>query len=230
MNGNKPYLIEARALVREFDHGRIAALRGLDLQVAAGEFISIIGPSGCGKSTLLAMLGALEAPGEGELLFDGQAYPHPRHAAGFRATEVGFIFQSFLLLPTLTAAENVEVPMLESAMSAAERKSRARQLLESVGLDHRVNDYPTTLSGGERQRVAIARALANRPRLILADEPTGSLDSINASRVMTLLDRLHADSATTLVVVTHDATVAGHAQRVVRMQDGRTVPTLGDDA
>ncbi|TJY58414.1 ABC transporter ATP-binding protein [Sinimarinibacterium sp. CAU 1509] len=215
--------IEAQGLTRSYDGGRIAALRGLDLSIAAGEFIAIVGPSGCGKSTLLAMLGALEAPQTGTLSFDGEPFPPPHRASAFRAEHIGFVFQSFHLLPTLSAAENVEVPMFESTRSSRQRRERARMLLHLVGLDHRSNDRPSMLSGGERQRVAIARALANQPTLLLADEPTGSLDSVNAARVMQLFEQLHAELGTTLVVVTHAAEVAGHAQRVVRMQDGRII-------
>ncbi len=222
MMGQSPR-IEALGLTCSYDGGRIAALRGLDLSIDAGEFIAIVGPSGCGKSTLLAMLGALEAPQSGTLSFDGRAFPAPHRASAFRARHIGFVFQSFHLLPTLSAAENIEVPMLESTQSQRQRRERARMLLQLVGLDHRSDDRPSMLSGGERQRVAIARALANQPSVLLADEPTGSLDSINAARVMQLFEQLHAELGTTLVVVTHDGKVAGHAQRVVRMQDGRII-------
>jgi ABC-type lipoprotein export system ATPase subunit len=218
--------IEVQGLARNYDGGRIAALRGLDLRIDAGEFVAIVGPSGCGKSTLLSMLGALETPQHGSLSFDGRPYPSPRQASAFRAEHVGFVFQTFHLLPTLSAAENVEVPMFESTRSARERRERARMLLDRVGLGARCDDRPNVMSGGERQRVAIARALANQPTLLLADEPTGSLDSVNAARVMQLFEQLHNEFGTTLVVVTHDAEVAGHAQRVVRMQDGRIISEL----
>lgn len=218
-----PALIDARGLTRSYDEGRVQALRGVDFGVDAGEFVAIIGPSGCGKSTLLSLLGALESPESGTLRFRGEPYPTPARAYAFRSRSVGFVFQSFHLLPTLTAAENIEVPMLEGSLSASQRRDKIAALLSAVGLSARAQHRPGALSGGERQRVAIARALANDPALLLADEPTGNLDSVNAQRVVELLASLHRERGMTIVMVTHDAQVAGHAQRIVRMRDGRVV-------
>lgn len=212
-----------RGLERDFDDGRVRALRGLDLVVAEGEALAVVGPSGCGKSTLLQILGALDRPSRGEVLFAGQNVLGIRDLAAFRAREIGFIFQSFHLIPTLTAIENVQVPMLECGGTRASRRARAETLLASVGLSERMNHRPNQLSGGERQRVAVARSLANRPRLLLADEPTGNLDSANAARIMDLLMEVHSQHGTAMVLVTHDASVAARTGRVVRMLDGRIV-------
>jgi ABC-type lipoprotein export system ATPase subunit len=215
-------LIEASAVHKRFDGGRVHALRGLDLTVYAGEVVAITGPSGCGKSTLLQLLGALDLPCEGELRFNGIPIADVSDLADFRAREIGFIFQSFHLIPTLTALENVQVPMLGIVRSGHRRHQRATELLEAVGLDERAHQLPATLSGGERQRVAVARSLANSPRLMLADEPTGNLDSVNAQRILDLLFEIHARFDTTLIIVTHDPKVAARADRVVRMLDGCT--------
>jgi len=216
-------LVILRGLEREFDEGRVLALRGLDLEVEEGEALAVVGPSGCGKSTLLQMLGALDRPTHGEVRFAGQSLAEIRDLAGFRAREIGFIFQSFHLIPTLTAVENVQVPMLECGGTRASRRARAEMLLASVGLSERLNHRPNQLSGGERQRVAVARSLANRPRLLLADEPTGNLDSANAARIMDLLIEVHRQHGTAMVLVTHDTGVAARTGRVVRMLDGRIV-------
>ena len=216
-------LIEARSLKREFDEGRIQALRGADFTIRQGEFVAIVGPSGSGKSTLLQLLGALDQPTEGEVLFRGQSLNSLRDPSGFRARSLGFVFQSFHLLPTLTAVENVQVPMFEVPMSSGERRRRAVELLEAFGLGDRMGHLPVKLSGGERQRVAIARSLANGPELLLADEPTGNLDSESSARVLDLLKHIHAERHMTLVVVTHDPDVAGQAYRTLRMRDGRIV-------
>jgi ABC-type lipoprotein export system ATPase subunit len=216
-------LIEARGLKREFDEGRIQALRGADFSIRQGEFVAIVGPSGSGKSTLLQLLGALDRPSEGEVLFRGKSLNSLPDPSGFRARSLGFVFQSFHLLPTLTAVENVQVPMFEIPMSSRERRRRAVELLEAFGLGDRVGHLPVKLSGGERQRVAIARSLANGPELLLADEPTGNLDSENSARVLDLLKHIHAERRMTLIVVTHDPDVAGEAHRTLRMRDGRIV-------
>ena len=216
-------LVEARDLRRRFDAGGVEALRGVDVTIAAGEFVAIQGPSGCGKSTLLQILGALDAPSAGELRFRGAALDRHTDLPAFRARTVGFVFQMSHLLPTLSALENVQIPMFEMPWPADERRRRARALLDTVGLSDRLHHRPANLSGGERQRVAVARSLANEPLLLLADEPTGNLDSANAKRIMALLTTIHAERRITLVVVTHDDAVAAQAQRVLRMLDGRIV-------
>jgi ABC-type lipoprotein export system ATPase subunit len=216
-------LLEAKALTREFDEGQVKALRGVDLTIKEGEFIAIVGPSGCGKSTLLQLLGALDRPTSGTLLYRGQSLPDLPNPAAYRAQEVGFIFQAFHLLPTFTAVENVQIPMFETDRSASERRERAVELLKLVGLEPRLDHFPSKLSGGERQRVAIARSLANEPSLLLADEPTGNLDSENAHAILDLIIRLQQEQGRTMVLVTHDPTIAERAQRILRMKDGRIV-------
>ena len=186
-------LLEAKALTREFDDGQVKALRGVDLTIQEGEFIAIVGPSGCGKSTLLQLLGTLDRPTSGTLLYRGQSLPDLPNPAAYRAHEVGFIFQAFHLLPTFTAVENVQIPMFETDRSASERRERAVELLKLVGLEPRLDHFPSKLSGGERQRVAIARSLANEPSLLLADEPTGNLDSENAHAILDLIIRLQQE-------------------------------------
>ncbi len=216
-----PLIIEARGLRRSYDHGAVEALRGVDFSVARGEFVSITGPSGSGKSTLLHILGALDSGFEGEIAIDGVNLRGLREPEQFRARVIGFVFQSFHLLPTLTASENVQIPMFEMAWSGTERRKRAAALLDSLGLAGRIDHLPSELSGGERQRVAIARSLANEPRLLLADEPTGNLDSASAAKILDLLHAIHSQHRMTLIVVTHDPKVAAHAQRTVAMLDGR---------
>jgi ABC-type lipoprotein export system ATPase subunit len=216
-------LLEAKALTRDFDEGQVKALRGVDLTIKEGEFIAIVGPSGCGKSTLLQLLGALDRPTSGTLLYRGQSLPDLPNPAAYRAHEVGFIFQAFHLLPTFTAVENVQIPMFETHRSASQRRDRAVELVKLVGLEPRLDHFPSKLSGGERQRVAIARSLANEPSLLLADEPTGNLDSENAHAILDLIIRLQQDQGRTMVLVTHDPTIAERAQRILRMKDGRIV-------
>ena len=220
-------LLEAKALTREFDDGQVQALRGVDLAIEEGEFIAVTGPSGCGKSTLLQMLGALDRPSSGTLHYRGQSLPDHPNPASYRAREIGFIFQAFHLLPTFTAAENVQIPMFETDRSVSERKERSIELLKLVGLDHRLDHFPSKLSGGERQRVAIARSLANSPSLVLADEPTGNLDSENAHLVLDLIIRLQQEQGRTLVLVTHDPSIAERASRTLHMKDGRIVSDRG---
>jgi putative ABC transport system ATP-binding protein len=214
---------EARGLVKEFDGGQVAALRGVDVTVREKEFVAIIGPSGCGKSTLLQMLGALDRPTSGSLTFRGRSIPDLPDPSTYRARDIGFVFQAFHLLPTFNVLENVQIPMFEGPLSRTQRRDRAAELLESVGLAHRLGHFPSQLSGGERQRVAIARSLANRPGVLLADEPTGNLDSANAVQVLDLILRLHRELGMTLVLVTHDLGIAERATRIVRMKDGRVV-------
>jgi ABC-type lipoprotein export system ATPase subunit len=216
-------LIEAKGLTREFDEGQVKALRGVDFSINEGEFVAIVGPSGCGKSTLLHLVGALDRPTSGTLLYRGISLPDHPNPAAYRACEVGFIFQAFHLLPTFTAAENVQIPMFEIDRSASGRRERAVELLKLVGLEHRLDHFPSKLSGGERQRVAIARSLANGPALLLADEPTGNLDSENAHSVLELIIHLQQEQGRTMVLVTHDPTIAERAGRILRMKDGRIV-------
>jgi len=215
--------IGAEGLVRSYESGRIRALRGVDLEIAAGEFLAVMGPSGCGKSTLLNLLGGLDAPDEGTVFVEGHALA-PAELDEYRAVMVGFVFQLHNLIPVLTAAENVQVPMLApGGPPKRERAALADELIEEVGLTERARARPPELSGGERQRVAVARALANRPGLVLADEPTGSLDSESGTRILDLLARIQRTHGTTLVLVTHDEATASRADRIVRMLDGRIV-------
>lgn len=202
--------------------GPVVAVRDLTLDIAPGEHAAIQGPSGCGKSTLLHMLGCVDTPSSGTLSFDGRdiAALGDRARSLLRLRHIGFVFQRFFLLPMLTAAENIELPQAEAGESKAARVRRSLELLEYVGLSARAGHRPSQLSGGEMQRVAIARALANRPRLLLADEPTGELDEATGAQVAALLDRVNADG-TALVVVTHDPALASRARRVLTMKDGR---------
>jgi putative ABC transport system ATP-binding protein len=202
--------------------GPVAAVRDVSLDIAAGEHIAVRGPSGCGKSTLLHMLGCVDTPSGGTLLFEDNdvATLSDRERSLLRLRSIGFVFQRFFLLPMLSAAENVELPMSEAGMATAERRQRTRELLDYVGLSARADHRPSQLSGGEMQRVAIARALANRPRLLLADEPTGELDQTTGEHVAALLDRVNADG-TAMVIVTHDHALASRARRVLTMRDGR---------
>ena len=219
-------VVEARNVSRIFPMAAssVAALRDVSLRIDAGEYIGVVGPSGCGKSTLLHVLGIVDVPSAGEVLFQERDVRSLTDAerSGLRLRQIGFIFQRFFLLPMLTAAENVELPQAEAGVGRAVRRERTRELLEYVGLSARAGHRPSELSGGEMQRVAVARALANRPRLLLADEPTGELDQATGQQIVELLDRLHADGMA-VVVVTHDPAVAARAGRLVRMRDGRIV-------
>jgi putative ABC transport system ATP-binding protein len=227
MNSNShESVFEAKGLKKEFDDGRVQALRGVDFRIESGEFVAIIGPSGCGKTTLLQMLGALDWPSCGILNYRGVSLPDIPDPSAYRANEIGFIFQAFHLLPTFTALENVQIPMFETDIPAAERESRAIELLKSVGLEHRLHHFPSKLSGGERQRVAIARSLANGPSVLLADEPTGNLDSENTKNILELIIRLRREKSMTLVLVTHDMNIAGMASRTIQMKDGLIVSDL----
>lgn len=214
-------LIVVDAVHRHFDDGAVRALQEVSLAVNRGEYLAIMGPSGSGKSTLLNLLGALDHPDEGTILFDGQPLHGMRNLDQFRARTLGFIFQSFYLLPTLTALENVQIPMFASPLRPRDRADKARSLLATVGMSHREAHLPNKLSVGERQRVAIARALANDPILLLADEPTGNLDSAAGEQVLNLFDTLHRQRGLTLVVITHGTEVAARAQRTVWIRDGR---------
>lgn len=217
-------IVEARNLVKVYGDGaEVRALDGLNLRVERGEFVAVMGPSGSGKSTLLHILGALDRPTSGEVWVDGRNLASVRDLDTFRARTVGFVFQMHNLIPTLTARENVEVPMMGQPIGRRERRQRAEELLERVGLKGRMNHLPGQLSGGERQRVAIARALANRPALILADEPTGNLDSQSGAEVITVMRELNRDLGTTVILVTHDPAVARRADRILLMRDGRII-------
>jgi len=218
-------IIRTEAVTKTYGSGETAvhALDHVTLTVQRGEFVAIMGPSGCGKSTLLNLLGALDQPTTGELWVAGENVAQLKNVDKFRAQTIGFIFQLHNLLPTMTALENVEVPMIGQVGSARERRDRAKELLTLVGLGSRMSHLPSQLSGGQRQRVAIARALANRPALILADEPTGALDSQSGAEILALLTELNASQGTTIAVVTHDRLVAQATQRILRMKDGRVV-------
>jgi len=216
-------VVRAKGLAKSYEEGRIRALRGVDLEIGAGELVAIMGPSGCGKSTLLHLLGGLDVPDEGEVFVGGRSLAGT-DLTEYRSREVGFVFQLHHLIAVLTATENVEVPMLgPGGPPPAERRSRAEGLLRGVGLAERLRARPPQLSGGERQRVALARALANRPGLVLADEPTGSVDQETGRRVLDLLSRLIKEHGTTMVLVTHDESVAARAGRIIRMLDGLIV-------
>lgn len=214
-------LIAVRNAIKVYRDGLVRALDNVSLTIEAGEFLAIMGPSGCGKSTLLNMLGALDLPTEGEVLFRGQSLSKMSSLDQLRAREIGFVFQSFYLLPNLTAEENVQLPMFESDLTPSERVTKARELLAQVGLADRFGHLPEQLSNGQKQRVAIARALANGPAVVLADEPTGALDSKSGAEVMELLVALNSANGTTLVVVTHDPNVASRAGKIIHMRDGR---------
>jgi putative ABC transport system ATP-binding protein len=219
-------LLRTQGLRKEYgkDEGLVRAVDNVDLDVARGETLAIMGPSGCGKSTLLHLLGGLDRPTGGELWLDGKRIDQlsERGLANLRRREIGFVFQAYHLMDELTARENVELPALLAGRSPRQARQRALELLDEVGLADRGNHLPSALSGGQRQRVAIARALVNEPLLVLADEPTGNLDSAATLEVLRLFDRLHA-SGLTLVIVTHDERVAATADRMVSMRDGALV-------
>jgi putative ABC transport system ATP-binding protein len=204
---------------KSFEGGRVAALRDVSFRVEAGELVALTGASGSGKSTLLNLVGALDRPDAGSIAVDGLRLDALDHPAEYRAATIGFVFQRSDLLPTLTAAENVQVPMF-GRRPRREREERSHELLAEVGLAARADARPYVLSGGERQRVAIARALANEPRLILADEPTGALDSATGGQVLDLLEQLRDQRGTTILLVTNDDLVAARADRTLRLRDG----------
>ena len=216
----KNVIAELKHVSREYDGGRIVALQDVTMQVGLGEWLSITGPSGSGKSTLLHLLSGLDRPTTGSIVFDGKEKISSRQWARLRARRIGFIFQSFNLMPALTALENVEVPLFGVMRRSAQRRQRAMDLLERVGLADRSRQRPGALSGGERQRIAIARALVNSPDFILADEPTGNLDTRTSREIMDLLESIHNAERTTLVVVTHDMQIASRAGRTIRCVDG----------
>jgi putative ABC transport system ATP-binding protein len=208
---------------KAFENGRIGALSGVSMRLEPGDFVALTGPSGSGKSTLLNLIGALDRPDGGSIRVGGQELSR-LDAAEYRAATVGFVFQFHNLIPTLTAAENVQIPMIGRGAGRRERERRAGELLEEVGLAGRAGASPTTLSGGERQRVAIARALANEPRLLLADEPTGALDSDTGAQIVGLLLALRDQRGMTVLLVTNDEAVSQKADRALRLRDGSVEP------
>lgn len=225
MSGNEEaWAIRTTDLVKVYDRGTIRALDGVSVSIRRGEFFCIMGPSGSGKSTFLHMIGALDRASSGEVWLNGRALSQERDLDSVRAGEVGFVFQLHNLLPTLSSVENVEVPMFVGPLPRTERRRRAEELLELVGMGHRRHARAATLSGGERQRVAIARALANRPSVILADEPTGDVDSRTGEQILRVLQDVRMKTGATLVVVTHNPDVARGADRLVRMRDGKLEP------
>ncbi len=224
MSSPNGQIVDARHISRVFpmSAGPVTAVADVTLRIAPGDHVAIRGPSGCGKSTLLHILGCVETPTSGTLLFNGDDVTKlsDRQRSLLRLRSIGFVFQRFFLLPMLTAAENIELPQSEANVGKAERRRRTRELLEYVGLAARADHRPSELSGGEMQRVAIARALANRPGLLLADEPTGELDRATGEQIAALLDRVNADG-TAMVIVTHDPALAERSTRVLTMRDGR---------
>ncbi|KZX11317.1 ABC transporter ATP-binding protein [Methanobrevibacter oralis] len=214
-------VVEIKDLKKSYENGHIKALNGISLTIEEGEFVSIIGPSGSGKSTLLNMLGALDLPDSGSISVAGYNLLKNKKLSEFRGDKIGFIFQLHNLIPNISVVENVKIPMFTKKWSNQQMTKRALGLLDAVGLRNKANQMPNKLSGGERQRVAIARALANNPSIILADEPTGSLDSKTSNKILKELDKLHKENNVTLIVVTHDMNVARLADRVIEVLDGQ---------
>ena len=217
----KENIVEIKGLEKSYEKGNIKALNGIDLDIKEGEFVSIIGPSGSGKSTLLNMLGALDIADSGTINVAGYDLSKNKNLDEFRSKKIGFIFQLHNLIPNISVVENVEIPMFEGKLSSKDRRTLALKLLDSVGLKDKAKIKPTKLSGGERQRVAIARALANDPSIILADEPTGSLDSRTSKKILDQLNKMHKEKNVTLIMVTHDMNVAKLADRVIEVLDGK---------
>ena len=217
------HIVEIKDLKKSYENGNIKALNGIDLTIEEGEFVSIIGPSGSGKSTLLNMLGALDIADSGSIKVAGYDLSKNKDLNKFRGEEIGFIFQLHNLIPNISVAENIEIPMYGHKKSSKEMREKALKLLDMVGLKDKANMRPNKLSGGERQRVAIARALANDPSIILADEPTGSLDSKTSTKILNQLHRLHKEENITLIMVTHDLTVAKLADRIIEVLDGKII-------
>lgn len=214
-------LLRLEEVERVYDDGIVAAVRGVNLSIFADERVAIVGHSGSGKSSLLNMMGGCDMPTSGRVYWRGHQVRDLAAWTRLRGVEIGMVFQDFLLLPTLTAAENVEMALMGRGIRSGERRRRAAALIDEVGLSARLNHLPQALSGGERQRVAIARSIANKPALLLADEPTGNLDSANAQMVLDLLLELQRRHHTTLILVTHDEDLASHCTRLIRMKDGR---------
>lgn len=216
-------IIEVKDLKKSYEDGKIKALNGIDLNIKKGEFVSIIGPSGSGKSTLLNMLGALDTPDSGSIVIDGEDLIESKNLSKFRGETLGFIFQLHNLIPNISSAENVEIPMYGHGINSKEMREKALDLLDLMGLKEKSHRKSSELSGGERQRVAIARSLANDPSIILADEPTGSLDSKNGYLILEHLKKLHNEKNVTLIIVTHDLEIAKLADRTIEVLDGKIV-------
>jgi putative ABC transport system ATP-binding protein len=220
----RPVIVEARAVRKTYDTGvvRVDALRGVDLELAQGEMVAIMGPSGCGKTTLLNCLSGLDSIDDGDVLIDGTSLSamSDRERTDYRARRMGFVFQFYNLMPVLTAVENVELPLLVARVDGGEARRRALAALELVGLAERADHVPDALSGGERQRATIARSLVNDPAIVWADEPTGDLDSENATEIVELMRRLNLERGLTFLIVTHDIAVGRKTDRIVRMIDG----------
>ncbi len=227
MNEPAPHAVRAVNLTRTFEVGEttVEALRSINLEVGKGQFVALVGPSGSGKSTLLNLVGGLDRPTDGQLWVDGEELSASKEKAltEHRRRRVGFVFQSFNLLPRLTAVENVALPLIFVGVAERERIERAGELLAQVGLSDRLDHRPTQLSGGEQQRVAIARALVNRPAIILADEPTGNIDTATGAEIMALLRRLNRQQGVTLLLVTHDHEAASFADRIIQLRDGQII-------
>lgn len=213
-------LISINNLKKSFDEGRIDALRGLSLDISEGEFLAIMGPSGSGKSTLMNLIGTLDRYEDGSIKVEDGELSLIKNPNEYRRKTIGFIFQLHNLIPTLTALENIEVPMFGTRLSKKERTEKAKKLLAEVGLSNRANSIPPKLSGGERQRIAIARAFANDPKILLADEPTGSVDSVTQEQIMELILKIKKEHDTTIIMVTHDSDVAAYADKTIYMKDG----------
>ena len=216
-------LISLFDVVKEYDKGTVKALNGVNLDIFEGEFVSIIGPSGSGKSTLLNMLGALDKPTRGKIYIDGIDLVKEKDLSEFRQEKIGFVFQLHNLIPNLSVFDNVQIPLLPTGMSNKEMKERASEIIRAVGLEDKKKQRPNKLSGGQRLRVAIARALVNNPSIILADEPTGSLDSKTGEMILNLLMEMHERYNVTLIIVTHDNGVAALAERTIKIKDGQII-------
>lgn len=216
-------LIRLRNVIKQYDNGNVIALNNINLSIEEGSFVSIIGPSGSGKSTLLNMIGALDKPDYGEIIINGIDISKQKDLSDLRQKEIGFIFQLHNLLPNLTVLENVEIPLIGTGLSQKDQHRRSELFIEAVGLLDKKNVKPNKLSGGQRQRVAIARALVNLPSIILADEPTGSLDTKTGARVLHILKQMHEKYGVTVIIVTHDNDVARQAQRTIQIRDGQII-------
>ncbi|MCE5302186.1 MAG: ABC transporter ATP-binding protein [Planctomycetaceae bacterium] len=223
MSNRDSMLFRTEHVSKIYPDGQVHAVEDVSIGIRRGEYVAIMGHSGSGKSTLLNLLGTLDRPTSGEVYFDGQPLSKVRSLDRIRVQKFGFVFQSFYLLPILTSLENVQVPMFENGMPASARVRKARELLDLVGMSHRANHMPQKLSVGERQRVAIARSLANDPIAMLADEPTGNLDSVSAEGVFDLFAHLHREQRMTIVLITHDPEFGRRAQRTIHMQDGHVM-------
>jgi putative ABC transport system ATP-binding protein len=215
-------VVEIENLSKFYENGKVKALDGINLTIEEGEFVAIMGPSGSGKSTLLNMIGSLDRSDDGKIIVDGHDLLLEKDLSNFRSETIGFVFQLHNLLPMLSSLENIELPTYELKISSDEREKRALKLLKKVGLEDKAKFSPNKLSGGERQRIAVARALVNHPSIILADEPTGSLDSGNSQKILQLLKDLHKEEIT-LIIITHDPSIAEQAGRIVNILDGKIV-------